>query len=341
MIKVPTPATISSGRNEARLVEHTTIPNGSKVELGETFNKQWTISNSGQTTWGQGYTLAFSDGEQMGAPESVAVRPTRPGQTIQIGVPLVAPSIPGEYTGHWRMRDPSGKLFGSKFMARVVVEAAADAVDCLPYMRGDGRLYEMKHFFHNGQGQQRVQTQIDRNKFYHVKNSEWEELWADNNFIYRGTDTSPGSGNFYRLSENGKHGSRWIPRKMKVGQIFRRRPLVTLQRKDNCQKLEQGSGFHDTYIQLEKVLDELVLPDVQNRDGRGLKVRDVIVFAGMHSAGDKPGAVFERYYYAQKYGLVMWEGLDTGHNGRSFMVEEHAPGARPDNVRENLRCGPF
>ena len=89
------------------------------------------------------------------------------------------------------------------------------------------------------------------------------------------------------------------------------------------------------------MLDELVLPDVQNRDGQGLKVKDVMVLTGMHAAGDRPGAAFERYYYAKKYGLVMWEGLDTGHNGRSFMVEEHKPGDRPNNVREKLRCGPF
>ncbi len=340
IIKVPIP-TANNLRDEARLKEHTTWPNGSKIEIGRAFTKQWTISNTGESTWGQGYSLAFVDGNQMGAPESVAVRPTRPGQSIAVSVPLTAPSLPGEHSARWRMRDPAGNLFGSPFLVRVIVESPSNAVDILPYMKGDGRLYEMKHFFHNGQGQQRVQTQIAGNKFYHVKNSEWEELWSDANFIYRGTDTSPGNGNFYRLSENGKHGSRWVPRKMTVGQTFRRRPLVTLQRKDNCQRLSVGSGFHDTWIKLEKVLDEMVLPDVQNRDGRGIKVKNVIVFAGMHAAGNVPGAVFERYYYAQKFGLVMWEGLDTGHNGRSFMVEQHKPGDRPNNVRERLKCGPF
>ena len=80
---------------------------------------------------------------------------------------------------------------------------------------------------------------------------------------------------------------------------------------------------------------------MQNGDNRGIVVKDVMVRSGMHAAGDGPGAAFERYYYAKKYGLVMWEGLDTGHNGRSFMVEEHQLGDRPNNVRENLRCGPF
>ncbi|MFK7800306.1 MAG: NBR1-Ig-like domain-containing protein [Anaerolineae bacterium] len=337
LIRVPTPIA-TRRRSDSRLKEHTTVANGKKFKVGEAFTKQWTVNNVGDSTWGPGFTLAFVDGDQMGGPESVSVRPTAPGQSAMIGVPLTAPSVPGGYSARWRMRDPEGKLFGSPMLVRIIVEPAGTAVDLLPYMKGDGRLYEMKHFFHNGQGQQRVQTQTEGNKFYHVKNQEWEELWSDELFIYRGTDTSPGSGNFYRLSEDGQHGSRWIPRQMTVGQEFRRRPLVTLQRKDNCQKIDQGSGFHETWIRLEKVLDELVLPDVQNRDGRGLKVENVMVLTGMHAAGDAPGAPFERYYYAQKYGLIMWEGLDTGHNGRSFMVEEHAPRARPNNVRERLNC---
>ncbi|MEM8858169.1 MAG: NBR1-Ig-like domain-containing protein [Chloroflexota bacterium] len=340
LIRTPAPV-VTGRRSEARLKEHTTIPNGTKVTVGETFTKQWTINNTGDSTWGSGFTLAFVDGDQMDAPKSVAVRRTSPGQAALVGVPMTAPSVPGEYTGRWRMRDAEGKLFGSPFQVRIIAEAVGTAVDLLPFMKGDGRLYEMKHFFHNGQGQQRVQTQVQGNKFFHVKNHEWEELWSDDSFIYRGTDTSPGSGNFYRLSENGKHGSKWIPRHMTVGQEFRRKPLVTLQRKDNCQKIDRGSGFHETWIRLDKVLDELVLPDVQNRHGRGIRVKDVMVLTGMHADGDRPGDAFERYYYAKKYGLVMWEGLDTGHNGRSFMVEEHKPGDRPNNVREALRCGPF
>ncbi|MFT5193662.1 MAG: hypothetical protein ACI9EW_000086 [Cellvibrionaceae bacterium] len=341
IIRVLAPITTNL-RNDALLKAHATVANGAKFSVGNTFTKQWTVSNAGDSVWGAGYTLAFVDGDQMGGPESVSVRQTSPGQAVTISVPLTAPSIAGEYSARWRMRDPEGKLFGSPLLVRiVVVESAETAVDLLPYMKGDSRLYEMKHFFQTGQGQQRVQTQIEGNKFYHVKNQEWEELWSDDSFIYRGTDTSPGSGNFYRLSENGKHGSRWIPRHMTVGQEFRRTPLVTLQRKDNCQKIDQGSGFHDTWIRLENVLDELVLPDVQNRDGQGIRVKDVMVLTGMHSAGEVAGAAFERYYYAQKFGLVMWEGLDTGHNGRSFMVEQHKPGDRPNNVREKLGCGPW
>lgn len=344
IIRVPAPVGPPK-KSDARLKQHVTIPNGSKITAGKRFTKEWAISNVGESTWGPGFTLAFMSGVQMEGPKSVPLRVTKPGEAATVRIDFTAPSIAGRYRGLWRLRDPQGNFFGSVMHVFIVAEedqtVEAEKFDLLPYMKGDSRLYEMKHFFHNGTGQQRVQTQVAGNKFYHVKNQEWEELWSDNNFIYRGTDTSPGSGNFYRLSENGKHGSRWIPRHMAIGQQFRRRPLVTLQRKDNCQKIDNGSGFHETWIKLEQVLDELVLPDVQNRDRRGMRVRNVIVLAGMHAAGAGPGAVFERYYYAQKYGLVMWEGVDTGHNGRSFMVEEHKPGDRPNNNREGLRCGPF
>jgi hypothetical protein len=46
-----------------------------------------------------------------------------------------------------------------------------------------------------------MQTQQDGARFYQTKNSEREEMWADDRFIYRGTDTSPGSGNFYTLMD--------------------------------------------------------------------------------------------------------------------------------------------
>ncbi len=43
----------------------------------------------------------------------------------------------------------------------------------------------------------------------------------------------------------------------------------------------------------------------------------------------------ERYYYAEGYGLVGWWSRDRG---MSYISEIHAPGARPDNTREEIPC---
>ena len=60
---------------------------------------------------------------------------------------------------------------------------------------GYGTLYEVQH---SDGSQVRHQTQIESYRFFHTKgneiSAEWEELWYTDQFIYRGTDTSPGSG---------------------------------------------------------------------------------------------------------------------------------------------------
>ena len=96
-----------------------------------------------------------------------------------------------------------------------------------------------------------MQTQYEGQRFYQTKNSEWEELWADERFIYRGTDTSPGSGNFYTLMDGDRYGTAWIPRHMAVGQTYRRSVTVVSRRKGNCMMNSHLSGRHVTWNRLE------------------------------------------------------------------------------------------
>ncbi len=340
-ITVPDPAP-GDAVNNARLESHQTISNGSTLRPGETFEKIWRIRNTGSAAWGAGYVLARTSGRPMNGPDVVAVPATKPDKVASLSVTLTAPGKPGKYTSTWRLQDPAGRRFGSTFF--VSINVAGDGVDMLPFLRGDGRLYEMKHIFfiegHTQEGQEQLQTQTDaQGRFYHVKNNQWEQLWADDDFIYRGIDTSPGGGQFYHLSEPGQAGSPWIPRQMTPDAPFRRAPLVTFQRKDNCAVIHKFT--HVTWIKLEQVLDSITLshPDPHSSQP-GLTVQNVAVLAAYNDQNGQPAADwFERYYYAQTYGLIMWEG--RGHiNGKSWMVEEHAPGSRPPMVRETLHCQP-
>lgn len=341
-IRVPDPQPPLQA-HDSRLEGHETIPNGMEMTPGNAFVKTWAVRNSGTTTWGPGYTLAFVDGGRLGALGSVVVPATEPQRVVRLSVSMKAPPSSGKYSGRWRLRDPQGNFFGSTFFVSIVVAPVAAQMDLLPYLQGDGRLYEMKHIFQTagGQliGQQRVQTQTDGGRFYVSKNQEWEELWADGDFIYRGSDTSPGMGNFYTLTENGRYGSPWTPRKMAIGQAFLRSPTVTSRRKSNCAINPQLSGLHQTWIKLEARHERLTLPDVEGRPTGGIKIQDVIVLTAHHNHSNQPSAQpFERYYYARNVGLVMWEGIDVDHRGRSFMIELHQPGARPNNVREQIPC---
>ena len=343
-LRVPVSSTSgSTAIDDAQLERHVDAPDGGEVHAGAPFRKTWAIRNTGSTTWSDGYELVFVGGQAMGETRRVPVGHVAPQAVVEVSAELTAPDAPGRAVGRWRMRNGRGEWFGSTLFVAVVVVSEPTRFDMLPYLRGDGRLYEMKHIFDmpNGPliGQQRMQTQYEGQRFYQTKNSEWEELWADERFIYRGTDTSPGSGNFYTLMDGDRYGTAWIPRHMAVGQTYRRSVIVVSRRKGNCMMNSHLSGRHVTWIRLEALHETLTLPDVEGRPGRGLIVRDVAVLAACNEIDGRPDTEpFERYYYAKGLGLVMWQGIAVDHNGISFLVQLHNPGDRPDNVRERIPC---
>jgi hypothetical protein len=103
------------------------------MTAGDDFTKTWRLKNNGTCTWTSGYQLVFDHGDAMGGPSSVPLTSgtVAPGQTIDISVDLTAPSKPGAYQGYWKLRNPSGVLFGwgsnadSAFWVKIQVEAAA------------------------------------------------------------------------------------------------------------------------------------------------------------------------------------------------------------------------
>lgn len=97
------------------------IPDGSVLQPGVSFLKTWRVLNSGTCDWGTGFTLAFVGGSQLGAPASVIAPPTASGGTVDISVPMVAPSTPGTYKSNWRMVSDDGQAFGSTLWASIVV----------------------------------------------------------------------------------------------------------------------------------------------------------------------------------------------------------------------------
>ncbi len=325
LIDVPEKEQPTPELNEIMYVTDVTIPDGTTMKPGENFVKTWRVRNTGTTTWGAGYTLAFFGGDKMKGPDAVALPPLKPSEVADVSLMLTAPKTSGMSKCTWKAHDPQGKVFEHYLFALIDVVDPTQSFDLLPYLRGDGRLYDLQ-FNWAGGGAQRVQTQVDGIRFYHSKYTEWEELWSDDFFIYRGTDTSPGNGEVYTLYENGQYGSPWIPRKMTIGVPFRRTPLVVFRRKSDGSEVPGKKFVHTTWIQLEAVHSKLKLAS-------GVELANVAVLAAMEDVGGKPKSTpFERYYYAQKHGLVQWEGS----LGRSTLVNEFAPGTVPNNVREVL-----
>jgi hypothetical protein len=325
LIQVSDPAQPAAQLSELSYVADVTIPDGAALQPGEAFVKTWRVRNTGTTTWGQGYSLAFFSDDKLDGPDSVPLPPARPGEVSELSLMLTAPQVPGLHKGTWKGRDPQGRFFDHDLFVLIDVVDPNQVYDMLEFLRGDGRTYELACDWIGG-ARQRVQTQRAGAKFYHVKHGEWEELWADEHFIYRGTDTSPGGGEVYTLTENGRYGSPWIPRKMAIGVPFQRTPQVVFRRKADGAAVPGKAFVHVTWIALEAVHKTLLLSS-------GVTLNDVAVLVAYENAGGKPQAApFERYYYARGYGLVGWEGAI----GRSALVQEFAPGSLPDQVREAL-----
>lgn len=108
--------TLPPGTTVAERVEFVadvTIPDGTVFAPNQTFTKTWRLKNVGVTTWTTAYSLIFFSGEKMGAPSAVPLpNDVPPNATVDISVPMVSPSAPGQYIGYYMLRNPQGKNFG-------------------------------------------------------------------------------------------------------------------------------------------------------------------------------------------------------------------------------------
>jgi hypothetical protein len=197
--------------------------------------------------------------------------------------------------------------------------------DMTTYMVGDRRLYEV---WHSSNSQARHQSQGDTSRFYHTKGdeirAEWEELWASDEFIYRGIDTSPGHDQYYIAFDTpGEEGAVWSPRYWSAGEMFERNTYVTFFRKSDCSQVV--SGFQQSWLRFVAHYPSYTF-------GSGITLNNVIELAWLLSPTAQPT---ESYFYAQGYGLVGWASDDRGY---SYVNWIHDPGQRPDNSREVIGC---
>jgi next-to-BRCA1 protein 1 len=98
-----------------------TVPDGTVLMPGETFEKIWRISSSGCAPWPVGTRWVFVAGDRMGTPGAVAVADTPVGGAADVAVLMVAPDTPGTYRGYWQMQTPDGEFFGERVYVQVVV----------------------------------------------------------------------------------------------------------------------------------------------------------------------------------------------------------------------------
>ena len=203
--------------------------------------------------------------------------------------------------------------------ARPPVQPGLPKYNLLDYMRGDGRMYEVRHPAGNTET---FQTQRgDTGVFYQVKNSQYETFAFDVGFIWRGIDTSPGKSpyaerpdenRYYNQAEPNKTMARWALRNMFVGQTYTGPGhYVQFYYKDRCVKSKVNTGPATNRVSLIAHHDQ--------KTWNGITVKNVIVL--QTNTGEK-------MYFAKNYGLVAWSSAW----GESAICELHK--GRPDLVRE-------
>lgn len=125
---VSVPAAPQPAPAQAKFVSDLTLTDGCAVRPGEKLDKIWRVRNSGPEAWAKGTRIAHVGGDAFGGPsDGVEVPLARPGEVVNISVPLVMPSQPGRYTSYWRMMTPApaSAKFGHRFWVTVNVMAPA------------------------------------------------------------------------------------------------------------------------------------------------------------------------------------------------------------------------
>ena len=87
------------------------IPVNPPMSPGQDFLKTWKIKNVGACTWGEGYEMVFSYGEEMdGVPQPLGAA-IAPGQEVDVSVQFTAPDLPGSYFSVWTLQNAKGIPF--------------------------------------------------------------------------------------------------------------------------------------------------------------------------------------------------------------------------------------
>ncbi len=91
-----------------------TIPDGTRLDVGQNFKKVWSMKNIGTCTWDASSQVRFIEGDLMGAQasNSFTEEAVLPGETVRIEVNMTAPDTEGTYKGYWMLVSGDGTIFG-------------------------------------------------------------------------------------------------------------------------------------------------------------------------------------------------------------------------------------
>ncbi|GAB4482551.1 MAG: hypothetical protein Kow00124_31480 [Anaerolineae bacterium] len=119
--RTPAPTLDPDCPPDATFIEDVTVPDGTRFEPGETFNKTWRVVSDGCADWPAGTALYFVRGDRMDGPQRAEVPPVPTGEEVDLTIRLTAPTANGSYRGYWELRGPDGVRFGPNLYADIRV----------------------------------------------------------------------------------------------------------------------------------------------------------------------------------------------------------------------------
>ena len=172
--------------------------------------------------------------------------------------------------------------------------------DILEYMVGTHRQQHTLQYTWAGGGTQTIQIMQDGNEWRYVKGGgQYEQLYYDDNWIYRAEDTSESADRFYTQSTNGTLGAAWVKRRMAIGETVYTTKQVQHYLKAGC--VPQNGGLVTDALKLTAVYPAYTFDS-------GIVLKDVIRLEW---------AAGEGYLFAKGYGLVGFEFS----GGKSYISE--------------------
>lgn len=119
----PNHANTTSHKDMSGFIDET-IPDGTLITAGATFEKTWTIQNVGEVVWENRYLMhldaphhstAYPNGQDIRdyhfSPSDtlIAIPTTHPSETCTLKVTYTAPKVAGRYISYWQMVDETGQ----------------------------------------------------------------------------------------------------------------------------------------------------------------------------------------------------------------------------------------
>ncbi len=132
--------------NNSKYIDDHNIPDGTPIQEGKSFTKQWVVKNNGDLPWTTAYRLVWVGGEsRMAGSMSHTVPEAQPGEEVVLSVPMIAPPARAEaYTSSWRIHDEQNRAFGDSFWVKIQSTANVEGFGIRPYCQNDPQWKTLK-----------------------------------------------------------------------------------------------------------------------------------------------------------------------------------------------------